>query len=124
MVLVVDPVVLENSSVMVKQQRRQRLTLHDLTSDLNVFLASHENEDIPRRETEVDLQNLLDRRIHVIFAWAPRVRDFDRESSTRDGEARCIAVELGELLCIHCCRCNYELEVPSAGEDWWYVSIR
>jgi hypothetical protein len=101
----------------VKQQRRPRLTLHDLTSNLDVFLTSHENENIPRRATEVDLQNLLDRRIYVIFAWAPRVRDFDREGSARDSEARCIAVELGELLCIHRCRCNYELEIPSAGED-------
>ena len=46
----------------------------------------------------MDLQDLLDCAVHVVLAWRLRVENLDRECTTGDSEARCVAVELGELI--------------------------
>jgi hypothetical protein len=77
------------------------LALHHLTCNFDVFLTSHEHKNIAGRETEMDLEDLLDGRVNVIFARAFGVEGLDRERSTRDGEAWCRAIEIAELLGVH-----------------------
>lgn len=49
----------------------------------------------------MDLQDLLDGAIYVIFAWRLGVEDLDWECTSRNVEAWRVAVERGEFLCIH-----------------------
>ena len=72
-------------------------TTDDLAGDFDIFLASHEHQNIPRRKRKVDLQYLLDRTIYVILARGFCMEYLNWESTTRDGECGCIAIELGEL---------------------------
>jgi len=41
--------------------------LHDLASDLNILLPGHEDEYVSRREGKMNLEDLLNSAIHVIF---------------------------------------------------------
>lgn len=45
----------------------------------------------------MDLQDLLDGAIDIIFARCLRMEDFNRESTAGDRKRRCIAVETREL---------------------------
>ena len=76
-----------------------KLTLDDLAGHFDVLLSGHEDEDVTRRKREMDLQDLLDGAVDIVLARRLRVEDLDRESTTRDGEAWCIAIEVGELRC-------------------------
>ena len=43
-------------------------TLYDLAGNFNVFLTSHENQDIARWKRQMDLKDLFDSTIDVVFA--------------------------------------------------------
>lgn len=45
----------------------------------------------------MNLQNLLDRRVDIVFARRLAVEDFDGERSARDSETRGFAVKVGKL---------------------------
>jgi hypothetical protein len=45
----------------------------------------------------MDLEDLLDSRVDVVFAWRFAMEDLDGERSTGDGKGRSVAVEVGEL---------------------------
>ena len=72
-------------------------TLDDLTSDFDVLLSSHEDEDITRRKRQVDLQHLFDGTVDVVLTWRLGVEDLDRERPARDGERGRVAIEGREL---------------------------
>ena len=72
-------------------------TLDDLAGDLNVFLTRHEDQNIARRERKMNLEDLLDRAIDIVFARGLGVEDLNRERPSRDGESRRIAIERREL---------------------------
>lgn len=88
----------------------------------------------------MDLKDLLDSTVDVVFTGGLAVEDLDGERSTRDGEFGCAAVEIGELrrstikglsallsMCasqggphlsrVHGGRCDDELEVATSCED-------
>ena len=46
----------------------------------------------------MNLQDLLDSAVHVVFAWRLRVECLDGECSTGNGEGWCIAEEFGKLV--------------------------
>jgi len=71
--------------------------LYDLTSDLDIFLSSHENEDISRWKGKVNLQDLLHGTIHVVLTGRLGVECLDGECTTRDGEARSSSIKFGKL---------------------------
>ncbi len=72
-------------------------TLHNLAGYLDVFLPGHEDEDVARREREMDLQDLLDGAVDVVLARRLRVEGLDRERPPGDGERRRIPIERREL---------------------------
>jgi hypothetical protein len=70
-----------------------KLTVDDIASRFDIFLSSHKDENVTRRMRDVDLEGLLDCRIDVIFARSFAEQDIDGESSTGNGETRCIVVK-------------------------------
>ena len=70
-----------------------KLTLDDLAGHFDVLLSGHEDEDVTRRQREMDLQDLLDSAVDIVLARRLRVEDLDRESSPRDSERGCVPVE-------------------------------
>ena len=69
-------------------QGRRRRTLNDLTGDLDVLLTGHEDEHVPWRVRQMDLEDLLDGAVDVVLARRLAVEDLDRERSSGDGERR------------------------------------
>ena len=74
-----------------------QLTLDDLAGHFDVLLSGHEDEDVTRREREMDLQDLLDGAVDIVLARRLRVEDLDRERPARDGERGRVAIEGREL---------------------------
>ena len=62
----------------------------------------------------MDLEHLLHGAVDVVLARRLGVEGFDGESTTGDGEAGRVAIELRELLGVHSSRCDDEFEVSSA----------
>lgn len=126
---------LEGRSITHNTLIKKKSTLYDLTSDFDVFLTSHENQDVARRKREVDLQDLFYSTVYIIFTRRLRMKHLHRERSTRNSISRCVSVEIGELgnvnlrtnsaekniaaylVSIHRCRSNNKFEVPSASEN-------
>ncbi len=72
-------------------------TLHHLTGDLNILLASHEHQDITRWKRKMYLQYLLDRTVDIVFTGRFGMENLHRECTARDGESGRIPVERREL---------------------------
>lgn len=71
--------------------------LDNLASNLDVFLTGHKYEDVPRRKREMDLKNLFDGAVDVVFAGRFGVEYLDRECSARNGVTGRVPVKSGEL---------------------------
>lgn len=57
---------------------------HHLAGAQDVFLPSHEDQDVACRLREVDLQRLLDGRLHVVLARLLGINDIHGESAARN----------------------------------------
>jgi predicted nucleotidyltransferase len=71
--------------------------LYNLTSDLDIFLSSHENKYVSRWKGEVNLQDLLHSTIHVILTGRLGVECLNGECATRDSKARSGSIKIGKL---------------------------
>lgn len=78
-------------------RQRAALTSHNLTCNLDIFLASHEDQDIACRQRQVDQEDLLHSAVDIVLARGLRVGYFDGEGTTWNREARSVAVESREL---------------------------
>lgn len=73
----------------------------DLAGDLDVLLAGHEDQDVARGRLQVDLQRLLDGRVHVVLDRVLAEEGLDGEGAPGDGERGHVAEEHGELARVH-----------------------
>jgi len=99
-------------------------TIDNLASDFDVLLASHKDQNIAHRLGKMNLENLLDRTVDVVFTRRPGVRDVDGESATWNCEGWSIAVEARELrqasatpLHFRASLSSYLLSVHRSGRD-------
>ena len=72
-------------------------TFHDVTRRGDILLAGHEDENVSGGIGQVDLQDLLDGTVDVVFAWRLAVEDFDGESPAGNRVGRGITKETREL---------------------------
>lgn len=72
-------------------------TFYHAACHFDIFLTSHEYQNISHRHGQVDLQDLLDCAVDIILAWGPTVERLDGERSTRDSVIWCLTEEFGEL---------------------------
>lgn len=107
-------------------------TLHNLTCDFDVFLASHKDQNVTWWQSKMNLKDLFHGAIDIIFARGFRVEDFNGEGSSWNCVGRRISVEAGELiktgsetcrvvikkfcylLGIHSCGCHNEFEITTS----------
>lgn len=76
------------------------LTLYDLTSDFDIFLASHKDKDITLGQREMNLEDLLDSTVNIVFTGRLRMEYFDGKGATRNGIRWGISVERGKLVAL------------------------
>jgi hypothetical protein len=81
-------------------------------------LTSHEDEDITGRLRNVNLEDLVDGAVNVVFAWCFGEEDIYWEGSAGDLELRCATVERGEAFCVHCCGSDDEFNVLTSGKEF------
>ena len=81
----------------LEAQRIDWRTFHDVASRCDILLTGHEDEDVSGWVGKVNLQDLLDGTVDVVFTWRLAVKDFDRESPAGNRVGRSIAKESRKL---------------------------
>ena len=84
---------------------------------LDLFLAGHEDEDVPLRMSQVYCNGLLHSCIHVVLLRRLGEHGLHREGAPRNAEHRDASKEVSELVGVQRCRGHNELEVPPSGND-------